>query len=462
MDTRRDPNVLQEMKSPPTRATPKIAGLAVDRDLVRRIVLSAPFAKSPRLSHFLRYICTETEASRQLEINEQSIGIAVFGRSPDFDSAGDSIVRSHASRLRHRLQEYFEQEGAQEPIILTIPKGSYVPRFALRVPGQKTDDTDAAAQHTDPERFPMPRVQPAARQHHTSASTEPGTAQRTIRRLKFALALAVLTAVAASLALFLHLRGPSHVRHHIFWSRFLDPGQGRTMLVESDSGLVMLQHFTNRPVSLASYMSGAYLTDVSPASVSPDMVTRLGGRRYTPAVDSFIYEKISHLIPDVGDNITFRYARDLRLDELKQGNAILLGTHESDPWVALFEPSMNFTFRTDLAKSVTVMQNRHPQPDEQAEYPMLSTDPEHTVYGLVAYRPNLTHTGQVLIVEGETMAGTQSASEFLLDDAHLLPFLTSIKRNDGSIPHFEVLIRSSSLGGESSRIEPVAYRVEND
>ncbi len=93
---------------------------------------------------------------------------------------------------------------------------------------------------------------------------------------------------------------------------------------------------------------------------------------------------------------------------------------------------------------------------------MLSNDPEHTVYGLVAYRPNLTRTGHVLIVEGETMAGTQTASEFLLDDNHLLPFLKSIQKKDGTIPHFEVLIRSSSLAGESSQIDRVAYRVEAD
>ncbi|WP_156785076.1 hypothetical protein [Terriglobus roseus] len=99
---------------------------------MRRIVLSSAFAKSPRLSHFLRYICNEEEEGRQDRISEQSIGIAVFGRSPDYDSNADSIVRSHASRLRHRLREYFETEGVSEPIVLTIPKGSYIPRFEPR------------------------------------------------------------------------------------------------------------------------------------------------------------------------------------------------------------------------------------------------------------------------------------------------------------------------------------------
>jgi hypothetical protein len=160
--------------------------------------------------------------------------------------------------------------------------------------------------------------------------------------------------------------------------------------------------------------------------------------------------------------VNVRYARDLRLSDLKQGDAILLGTHESDPWVELFENSMNFTFRNDLAAGTTAMVNRHPLATEQAIYPMLGNDQDHTVYGLVAYRPNLTHTGHVLIIEGETMAGTQTASEFLLDDTHFLPFLKSIQKKDGTLPHLEVLVRSTSLGGESSRIELVAFRVDTD
>jgi hypothetical protein len=72
------------------------------------------------------------------------------------------------------------------------------------------------------------------------------------------------------------------------------------------------------------------------------------------------------VILDAQDGLTVRYARDLRLDDLKHENAILLGTHESDPWVELFENSMNFTFRNDLAAGATSMVNRHPRAGELA------------------------------------------------------------------------------------------------
>jgi len=97
--------------------------------LVERIVASPSFAKAERLSSFLSCVCELALAGQFESINEQHIGVAVFGRSPDYDPGVDSIVRSHASRLRHRLQQYFANEGAGEEILLSIPKGGYVPVF---------------------------------------------------------------------------------------------------------------------------------------------------------------------------------------------------------------------------------------------------------------------------------------------------------------------------------------------
>ncbi len=67
-----------------------------------------------------------------MTFTSRSIGSAVFGRTHDYDPGADSIVRSHATRLRHRLREYFEQEGQEEPLVLTVPRGSYIPSFEPR------------------------------------------------------------------------------------------------------------------------------------------------------------------------------------------------------------------------------------------------------------------------------------------------------------------------------------------
>ncbi|MDR3734966.1 MAG: malectin domain-containing carbohydrate-binding protein, partial [Acidobacteriaceae bacterium] len=63
------------------------------------------------------------------QIKEYSIGVECFDRGAAFDQETNSVVRVQANRLRHRLAEYYAEEGATHPLRITIPLGQYVPRF---------------------------------------------------------------------------------------------------------------------------------------------------------------------------------------------------------------------------------------------------------------------------------------------------------------------------------------------
>jgi hypothetical protein len=67
-------------------------------------------------------------------LKETIIGISVFGRTPDYDPKMDSVVRSQAWRLRSKLIKYYQTEGAEDSLIIDIPRGSYVPLFVRRDP----------------------------------------------------------------------------------------------------------------------------------------------------------------------------------------------------------------------------------------------------------------------------------------------------------------------------------------
>jgi hypothetical protein len=97
---------------------------------VEEILASRTFAKAARLSSFLTYICQQTLEGKSERINEQQIGINVFSRSPSYQAADDSIVRSQARLLRQKLEEYFEHEHPNSPLIISIPKGGYVLYFS--------------------------------------------------------------------------------------------------------------------------------------------------------------------------------------------------------------------------------------------------------------------------------------------------------------------------------------------
>jgi hypothetical protein len=79
------------------------------------------------LRAFLLYVTEHAVASTTERIKEQRIGCEVLGRKPDYDPAADNIVRVRAHELRQRLDKYFNTEGAREPVVVSIPKGSYVP-----------------------------------------------------------------------------------------------------------------------------------------------------------------------------------------------------------------------------------------------------------------------------------------------------------------------------------------------
>lgn len=83
--------------------------------------------KSDRLCKFLAYVCELSLQGREHEISEVNIGAQLFGR-PNYDPTVDGIVRSHASRMRQRLDQYFEAEGANEPVRLMIPKCGIPPK----------------------------------------------------------------------------------------------------------------------------------------------------------------------------------------------------------------------------------------------------------------------------------------------------------------------------------------------
>ena len=93
----------------------------------------------PRLMQFFRFVVATTLNGEAMHLKETTIGVAVFGRSPDYDPKADTIVRSQAWRLRSKLRQYYASEGANESIVIDLPVGHYVPTFRMREPSSAED-----------------------------------------------------------------------------------------------------------------------------------------------------------------------------------------------------------------------------------------------------------------------------------------------------------------------------------
>src|SRR6516165_4766917 len=90
---------------------------------LQRILASGIFATADRMKRFLRFVVDETLAGKGDDLNESSLGIEVYDRDETFD------LRVDAGRLRSKLREFYDSEGASSLIRIEIPKGSYKPLF---------------------------------------------------------------------------------------------------------------------------------------------------------------------------------------------------------------------------------------------------------------------------------------------------------------------------------------------
>ena len=424
-------------------------------ELVERIVVSPSLIKSPRLCSILLFICELSLSGQNDEINELNIGATVFGRSRDYDPSVDGIVRSHASRLRQRLEQYFSEEGSHETIVLTIPKGGYIPVFQPKILTLPMDTPKYAVSASVSD----PAV--ALRDLPVSAS------ERFNRKLLWALTLALILACACIAYL---LAAPRFHRvtqqnlavTHPLWKTFLN-GDHPTLVVCSDTSLTILENLTGVDVSLADYLNGEYRTNIQPpVGTTVRTAQILAAHRYTSIVDTEIVSRLHRLAGVAGAGIQVRYSRDVRPNDLKNGTVILLGTQEGNPWVELFADRMNFRVVHNHQWGSFSVLDRTPRDGEFSRYDTTVSDPSHKIYGVIALLPNLGNSGQVLMLEGTSMAGTESAADFIFDDTRLLPFLSKIRKPDGSLPYFELLLRANNVNGNASPSEVIGYRTYAD
>jgi TolB-like protein len=101
--------------------------LQTARRELERVLASPGFARNDRLARFLRFVVEKHLKGGDDEVKESVLAVEVFGRSPDHNSKRDSIVRTEASRLRARLSEYYLAEGKDDPLVIELPKGRYIP-----------------------------------------------------------------------------------------------------------------------------------------------------------------------------------------------------------------------------------------------------------------------------------------------------------------------------------------------
>jgi hypothetical protein len=422
--------------------------------LALRIAASKGFCKSDLLQKFLLYVCEQQLMGSTHEITEQRIGTQIFNRTTDYNPGEDNIVRSYARLLRKRLEKYFEGEGCEEPMRVTIPRGGYVPVFhrdaGVQEPVSKLSSLTAVAKSEPEVRSSKVESAPEVRHVASGGRWQPAWLWIFVGVLVGVL----LTAAGVRMMQEKRAQGPAH----LVWMQLFQRNR-ITLIVPADSGLGILQNLTGQLVGLEEYANGTYLSDVkSLPGLGLENLNDLRHQRYTSVVDLNITAMLAQLPESAESQSEIRYARSITTEDLKSSNAILLGSTHTNPWVSLFEKSLNFKLEYMPEVDQSFVLNEHPIGAEQKRYVNGTAGTANRTYGAIDYLPSLDGTGHVLIIQGLNMAATQAAADTLFSSEEMKPILKQAVRPDGSVKSFELLVETSSIGATAPGAQIIATR----
>jgi hypothetical protein len=411
--------------------------------LVQRIISSPPFQKSGRLRELLLFVTEQSIHGHCAELTEQHIGNALFHKPSGYSPLEDSTVRVHMRQLRLKLHEYFDEEGREEPLIVTLPKGSYSPVFKAAKP------TAAAA---------AIQVAPDVLRSSLNWPAIPW------------MLCGVLAAICAAL-LGLTLRGSPVIAAHSTdppWplSQVFDI-RHQTTIVVADSNYGMVRILTTQSGSLDQYLRRDFM-QMPLASKGDTPASRLSEYISNSTLTSFAdvadVVALLGLAGPLANRVSARFPRDLGMRDLDHQNAVLIGSPSSNPWVSLYQGKLNFQESEGaVGNSVKAFVNTHPLYGEKPRYEGLRwTGTVGEDYATIALLPNATNDGSVLALQGLQQEGTEAAGRFLADDENRRQLKAALGLSTSRQPSdeiwFEALIRSRTVAGAPNSTTLVAVR----
>jgi hypothetical protein len=216
-----------------------------EREELKAALSSSIFSKASRQAKLLEHICNEYFEGRSEQIKEYSLATDVLGRAADFDQNRDAIVRVEFHRLRNKLKQYYETEGAGHKLRIVIDSGHYIPRFVAQqqiIPSTEStgieDGEDGLERSQSPESKAEPAAQPGA-----VVTAQAGAG---FRRLLVVSVVPALIVVAGAIAL--------------YWWRHTGPATRRPFTASATAGASPAASVSTNPVRiLCGYAKDKYI-----------------------------------------------------------------------------------------------------------------------------------------------------------------------------------------------------------
>ncbi len=418
--------------------------------LTQRVVDSKGFQHCPKLRAFLLYVSENALLGRVDDVCEQMIGSRVYGRPPNYNTSEDTIVRTEAWKLRKRLDAYFAEEGRNEPIVIEMPKGGYVPRYR-------------------PREQPAPEVFEPIVQEAREAPPAPEEA-RGRRRLTPVLATALVIAVAAIVWLgtenwrlrhpsgpVARARGDISGQDHPFYRELLGPmatsSDRETLLVLSNPKVVLFfgaKENTPGPhappsqtIEAPKELRGRFREAMNNSDRNaPFQFLRYTREDYTGMGEALSALQIDRLMRSLQRTVRVTQGRFLNWEHMPKQDLILLGAPQINDW------TYHNVFGSNFNPAFLTIENAKPLPGELKEYrqqsePGESAGRDLTDYGVIKMLTS-PYGFRMLLVFGLNSAGTAGAGDFFTNPEKMKPVYDRIRAASAGQPFpatWEVLIK---------------------
>jgi hypothetical protein len=404
---------------------------------IDNIIKSHSLRGSESLCKLLQYLAKQSLYHPDAPLKEYQIATEVYGRPADFDPQSDSTIRVQAGRLRLKLAEYYAGEGAADPILVKIPKGSYHLTFEARevvAPGPSQV---------------LPTREPVSRGVAAETGTSPWRTAFVILLACFIISLLVMGSVLWNRK----LREPAMAASSsprasglliAFWRPFTS-GSQEPWVVFSNAA------FVGRPETGMRY----YNSRQDSKSVVYDHYTGVGEVLAIHALDD--------VFGTLGRRILVKRGSLFTLDDVRNNNLIFVGSPSENLSLLDIPGTQEFIFQRVASgprQGDLSIVSKHPKPGEPSAYlASPSSEPLTEDYSVVGLVPGIGSGRYVMILAGTTTFGTQGAVEFVCRQDSVEQLLRAIPDSgSGAIHPFEALVRVKIARGVPVGTELVAIR----
>lgn len=373
----------------------------VVRRQMNRLLETSHFRNSRRYPALFRFIVEETLEGRGEFLKERLLGIQVFGRPADYDTAADPVVRVTVAEIRKRIAQYYHDEAHDHEMRIELLPGRYEPEFrpgrdarqeAHLAPAPEGEPIDLHASGASVPVAPAPvPVAPAKTHPH--------------RRAIYMLAATAVVALAA-LAAWWQLLRPTALDE--LWSPVIASHRSIMLCMPVAGGkygqaALAAKSAANASAEQASQMTSTFLDR---ESMGEDVVFS----------DVQALARVSNVIALHHADPHYRLNTATTLDDLRQGPAVLIGGMDNQ-WTLRVLSHLRYQFGGNDQENYWIVDTKENKPtpwslDTKSHITAVTRD-----YALVA-RVHDEDTGQIeMIIAGIGMSGTAAAGEFMTNPA---------------------------------------------